>query len=83
VLTGNHWDDVIQQYKELEMSNYKAPAEVAAAIKGVEKRIESVLAKPISFLPPHVIELSQDGWIGTLERKCKTTKYCPTVRAHS
>jgi hypothetical protein len=68
LLLGNHWDDVIVQYKELELANYKVPAEVTEILKKTEQRIEQIVARPFTFLSPHVIELSEKGYIGEVAR---------------
>jgi hypothetical protein len=61
---GQHWDDVIQHYKELELVNYRGSEAVARILRGVENRIASMLQKEIKFLPPHVIDLAAEGYIG-------------------
>lgn len=63
-MSGNHWDDVIQQYKELELSNYKVPSEVTEVLTKVQSTVRSMVGKPFEFLPPHVIELADNGYIG-------------------
>lgn len=55
---------MIVQYKELELSNYKVPADVTEVLKKAQQRVQSVVASPFEFLPAHVIELSENGYIG-------------------
>jgi len=63
---GNHWDDVIQQYKELELGpNYKVPDQVKAVMTKVQSKIEESIGHSTTFLSPHVIDLSAEGYIGT------------------
>ena len=64
VLAGNHWDDVIQQYKELELANYKVNDTVQSILDEVQDKINKVMEESIVFLPPHVIDLSAEGSIG-------------------
>lgn len=52
------------QYKELELSNYKAPDEVSAILRKAEDQVKILVAQTFTFLPPHVIELSENGYIG-------------------
>ena len=64
--SGNHWDDVILQYKELELGpNNKVPDQVKAIMTKVQRRIEESIGHSATFLSPHVIDLSADGYIGT------------------
>lgn len=61
---GNHWDDVIQQYKELELTNYKICESVQCILNEIQSKISKVMAEDVVFLPPHVIDLSAEGSIG-------------------
>ncbi|KAJ1425053.1 hypothetical protein B484DRAFT_480399 [Ochromonadaceae sp. CCMP2298] len=61
---GNHWDDVIQLYKEVELSNYKVPDDVRDILASVQRTIERRLGGEIHFLSPHVIDLAPEGFIG-------------------
>jgi len=64
--SGNHWDDVILQYKELELGpNNKVPDQVKAIMTKVQCKIEENIGHSATFLPPHVIDLSADGYIST------------------
>jgi hypothetical protein len=68
---GNHWDDVIQLYKEIELSNYKVPDNVTEILASVQQKIERKLGGEISFLSPHVIDLAAEGFIGKYcSRRC-------------
>ena len=61
---GNHWDDVISKYKEIEFPYGKAHVTLRTMLERIEKIVisETKLAKPL--LPVHVIDLSVDGFIG-------------------
>ena len=65
---GNHWDDVIQQYKELELANYKVHDNVQSILGEVQDKISEVMQEKVVFLAPHVIDLSAEGSIGTVRR---------------
>ncbi len=70
-LKGNHWDDVISQYKEMELQRQSATPDVLAIIHNVQdiivKSQENATTKlPVVFLQPHVIDLAKNGHIGTV-----------------
>jgi hypothetical protein len=66
IFKGNHWDDVIAKYKEIELSsNYKVPFEIESIFRRIEGQIEVALKRDkIHFMSPHVIDLARDGHIG-------------------
>lgn len=61
---ANHWDSVIERYREVEKRTWIDPpnAKIAQRIKDV---ILQTLHKPLTtrFLPVHVIDLAEDGFI--------------------
>ena len=66
---GSHWDDVIQKYKELELSTI--PKDINLIFDRIRHQIREVVQQsipahkvPINFLNPHVIDLAADGYIG-------------------
>ena len=68
---GNHWDDVISQYKEIELSRKSLPDEIAAIMDNLQSiitksQIHSINRFEPTFLQPHVIDLAQSGHIGVL-----------------
>eukprot|EP01036_Dinobryon_divergens_P028314 gene28314-37245_t len=65
---GNHWDDVISEYKEIELQRKSATPDVLAIIDN----IQNVIAKSqehaatkfrAEFMQPHVIDLAGNGHI--------------------
>jgi hypothetical protein len=77
---GSHWDDVIQQYKEIEVGTLpsKELTDIVERVKAcvtnaIQDRVSSLSAlgeNPpslnISYLPMHVIDLAATGHIGKL-----------------
>ena len=62
---GNHWDSVISKYKETEMSTKNMPEEVSSAIERISALIRhSTQTNRMVMMPPHVLDLSADGFIG-------------------
>jgi hypothetical protein len=62
---GNHWDSVITKYKETEMSSLNAPETVSRTLDRVSDFIRKVTDSPdMVILPPHILDLSADGFIG-------------------
>lgn len=62
---GDHWDSVITKYKETEMSSTKVPDSVNNVIKRLSDIIkESTGESLMQILPPHVLDLAADGYIG-------------------
>eukprot|EP01041_Mallomonas_annulata_P010894 gene10894-22744_t len=60
---GNHWDDVIIKYKEYELNNNLTKS-VHLILSTVAKKVMEVCRRRMVMLPPHVIELHEDGHIG-------------------
>ena len=67
--SGNHWDDVIQKYREIELRNS------TPEIDAIFRRVQEVITNEIrvfsedtdlkfDYLNPHVIDLASDGHIG-------------------
>jgi hypothetical protein len=62
---GDHWDSVITKYKETEMSSTNVPDSVNDVIKRLSDLIKDTTAQPMmQILPPHVLDLAADGYIG-------------------
>lgn len=62
---GNHWDSVITKYKETEMSSLNAPEAVSRTLDRVSNFIRKATDSPgMVILPPHILDLSADGFIG-------------------
>lgn len=61
---GNHWDDVITKYKEVDLANYKIPQDVGIVFEKIRSLISKELSFKNDFLTPHVIDLAKDGRIG-------------------
>lgn len=62
---GDHWDSVISKYKETEMSMTKDDDEVTKIIEDTQNFIKNTVGPSEMVLsPPHVIDLSADGFIG-------------------
>ena len=63
-----HWDEVISKYKEIQMpsilDNIKNANIIKECILKIHKHIQSVHGSHLSFVHPHVIDLSSDGHIG-------------------
>lgn len=60
---GNHWDDVISKYKEIQVIETNYQPEVQDIINKCKTIVSKALKKEINFLPPHLIDLAQDGQI--------------------
>mmetsp|Transcript_11683 Transcript_11683/g.17559 ORF Transcript_11683/g.17559 Transcript_11683/m.17559 type:complete len:217 (+) Transcript_11683:17-667(+) len=65
---GNHWDDVISQYKEMELQKSSLPVEVENILSVLRNKIIDSQKKSDdpcigNFLEPHVIDLSKSGHI--------------------
>jgi alkylated DNA repair protein alkB family protein 7 len=58
---GSHWDDVIVQYKEIEMRRW-TDQECAQIIATMQSIVAPYTNSP-TFLPAHVIDLSAEGYI--------------------
>lgn len=70
---GNHWDDVIIKYKEVDFGHHlnrldqslPEVVRVNSAITKVKSRIQEALNRSsMEFQSSHVIDLAPDGWIG-------------------
>ena len=62
---GDHWDSVISKYKETEMSLINVPDIVSQSIERISGVIrESTAAHDMTMMPPHVLDLSAEGFIG-------------------
>ena len=62
---GDHWDSVITNYKETEMSTINMPLAVSTAVNRVSQFIRNAAGSPdMIMMPPHVLDLSADGFIG-------------------
>ena len=62
---GDHWDSVITNYKETEMSTINMPLAVSMAVNRVSQFIRNAAGSPdMIMMPPHVLDLSADGFIG-------------------
>lgn len=67
---GNHWDDVITKYKETELSSRIVPINIEMVMQSLRDLIRERYTQyggqddTLQFLPPHVIDLDQDGFIG-------------------
>eukprot|EP00632_Arachnochrysis_sp_CCMP2950_P007633 CAMPEP_0185704072 /NCGR_PEP_ID=MMETSP1164-20130828/16207_1 /TAXON_ID=1104430 /ORGANISM="Chrysoreinhardia sp, Strain CCMP2950" /LENGTH=265 /DNA_ID=CAMNT_0028371409 /DNA_START=275 /DNA_END=1068 /DNA_ORIENTATION=- len=67
----DHWDAVIRKYREAELADWAdADATAAAALRRARDAVERAVrrpdnddAPPLRFLPPHVIDLREDGRI--------------------
>jgi hypothetical protein len=56
---------VITKYKETEMSSLNAPETVSRTLDRVSDFIRKVTDSPeMVILPPHILDLSADGFIG-------------------
>jgi hypothetical protein len=70
---GNHWDSVISKYKEIELiKSYRIPPQVQSTFDRLLDLIREKcqLEKISTFLPPHVIDLAEDGHIGKFKCVC-------------
>ena len=66
---GNHWDDVIAKYKEVELSSqlYSPPPHIQTIFTRIQSLIEVALDRSeskIEFMAPHIIDLAKEGHIG-------------------
>ena len=64
-----HWDAVISQYKEIELSSsYRLPPDISDLFERMRNfiREKCQLDTNSPFLSPHVIDLAEDGSIGKL-----------------
>eukprot|EP00981_Chlorochromonas_danica_P007283 scaffold1636_cov165-Ochromonas_danica.AAC.7 len=82
ICIGNHWDDVISQYKEVDTGNYRRSQEVAEVLEKVSSFILTEMEKPheesTSMISPHLIDLAPEGYIGktwvtTVETICSSS----------
>lgn len=82
---GNHWDDVIIKYKEVDFGQHLNRLDqtlpevvlVNSAVTKVQSRIEEALKRSnMEFQSPHVIDLAPDGWIG--KQQCYQGQTCET-----
>ena len=69
-ILGDHWDDVIARYKEIEVDitstgSSDAPNNIKQTLQNLQGLIEQCQGEKFEFLPAHVIDLSQEGYIGT------------------
>lgn len=64
-MLGDHWDDVIKNYKEIELSGSKnTTPPIDNIINKVKDFIQEVTkTHHLQYLSPHVIDLSKDGFI--------------------
>ena len=63
---GNHWDDVIINYKEIELTTRNTTNEIDSILKPVQEWIqEETRTTNKLYLPVHAIDVSEDGKIGT------------------
>ncbi|RYH14506.1 hypothetical protein EON65_33485, partial [archaeon] len=67
-ILGNHWDDVISKYKEVDSALYKQPDSVQAILTKVENFIKTRMHVEnddcLKFISPHLIDLAPEGHIG-------------------
>ena len=64
---GDHWDSVITKYKETELSSQNMPEAVSRVIARVSDFIREATDSPgMNILPPHILDLSADGFIGEM-----------------
>eukprot|EP01031_Cornospumella_fuschlensis_P037160 gene37160-45102_t len=65
---GNHWDDVISKYKEVDSSWHKPPDNVYAILNKIEGFIKENMyirnEESLKFISPHLIDLAPEGSIG-------------------
>jgi len=61
---GNHWDDVITKYKEIDLAKYPIPDQIQSIFDKIRNHIRKEVSFEKEFLTPHVIDLSKDGHIG-------------------
>lgn len=70
---GNHWDDVIVKYKEVDLGSHLKRLNQTdpdmVIIQSILTRLKDRISKElqrnsIPFQSPHVIDLASDGWIG-------------------
>jgi hypothetical protein len=70
---GNHWDDVIIKYKEVDFGQHLSRLDQSDSnVRIIQKaltRIKSIIPKELGreemrFQSPHIIDLAPDGWIG-------------------
>jgi hypothetical protein len=65
---GNHWDDVISRYKEVDTGNYQRTEDVVNIFNKVLSIIQSNMNilhnESKIFMSPHLIDLAPDGYIG-------------------
>lgn len=64
---NSHWDSVIESYKETELGDSSSwPPELCNVIARAQNAIDQKIGKQLKYLPPHVVDLSPKGYIGTL-----------------
>jgi alkylated DNA repair protein alkB homolog 7 len=63
-LMANHWDSVIEHYREVERRGWEDPenAVVVSRVRALVLRLQG-LAPDLPFLPVHVIDLAAEGFI--------------------
>ena len=62
---GNHWDDVIVNYKEIELTSRNTTNEIDSILKPVQELIQKeTRTSHKTYLPVHAIDVSDDGKIG-------------------
>lgn len=63
ILQFLNFKTVYRRYREVEMQD-DLPVEISAIISNIKRTISSIYGKELVFLPPHVIDLAADGFIG-------------------
>jgi len=63
---NNHWDDVIAFYKEVELSEVSMSVISTDILNKCRSQLNRATNTTYRYLPPHAIELSQEGYIGNL-----------------
>jgi len=71
---GNHWDNVITRYREIELNEAVTPDIVKEIISRVKGTVFQCLGTRPALLPVHIIDLAKDGFIG--EHRISLIKYC-------
>ena len=61
---GNHWDSVISNYKEFELSDENIPIELKSIFNKQYECINNSRGESLKFMSPHVIDLHSSGFIG-------------------
>jgi hypothetical protein len=60
----DHFDHVISRFREKELAVLQPPPHVQAIFDRLRNIVKEEHGNDIKFLPPHVIDLAKDGYIG-------------------